>query len=236
LLGGKVSQRPGTGALSDQSLFRGLVAFLRQREGSADTSPFFVATYNIGTHAFLASAPGDANYTGDNAALDKLHNFDAAFGEFLRYFVASPYADNTVLVFTSDHATYPEPPYREVAGPDLKPYFVDRIPLLFLDPRHVLPERFDAQGRNSLDLAPTVLQLAGLQTRANSFLGRSLFEPRNFPTGVAAIASKYYMTTPEGVFAEGEIPAGERDTFRCELDVVRRFYAAERENRIFSPQ
>jgi phosphoglycerol transferase MdoB-like AlkP superfamily enzyme len=233
LLGGHVAQRPGTGALSDQSLFRGLVAFLRQRAASGDTAPFFAATYNIGTHAFLDSAPGDVHYAGGNAALDKLHNYDAAFGEFLRYFLDSPYADNTLLVFTSDHSTYPEPPFREVAGPDLKPYFVDRIPLLVLDPRHVLPDRFDAQGRNSLDLAPTVLQLAGLQTDANSFLGRSLFEPRNFPTGVAAIASKYYMTTPAGVFAQGEIPAGERETFRCEIDVVRRFYEAERENRIF---
>lgn len=237
LLGGHAAGRPGTGALSDQSLFRGLIAFLRRRAASGDDTPFFAATYNIGTHAFLADAPGDVRYPGsDNAALGKLHNYDAAFGEFLRYFEASPWAANTLLVFTSDHATYPEPSFREVAGDDLKPYFVDRIPLLVLDPFHRLPKTLDAHGRNSLDLAPTVLQLAGLQTRANSFVGRSLFEPRSFPTGIAAIASKYYLTSPDGVFAQGEIPGPLRATFACEVEVVRHYYQAERANRLFLPE
>lgn len=236
LLGGHATGRPGTGALSDQSLFRGLVAFLRRREASGDDTPFFAATYNIGTHAFLANAPEDVRYAGsDNAALGKLHNYDAALGEFLRYFEASPWADNTLLVFTSDHATYPEPPFREVAGNDLKPYFVDRIPLLVLDPFHRLPKTLDAQGRNSLDLAPTVLQLAGMQTRANSFVGRSLFEPRSLPAGIGAIASRYYLTSPDGVFAQGEIPEPLRATFACEVDMVRRYYQAERDNRLFQP-
>jgi hypothetical protein len=78
-----------------------------------------------------------------------------------------------------------------------------------------------------------VLQLAGLQTRANSFMGRSIFEPRNFPTGVAAIASTYFMTTPDGVFGQAEIPPALQATFNCEINVVRRFYRAERDDRIF---
>jgi phosphoglycerol transferase MdoB-like AlkP superfamily enzyme len=167
--------------------------------------------------------------------LDKVHNYDAALGEFLRYFYGSPYADNTILVFTSDHATYPESAYRDVAGDDFKAYFVDRIPLLIRDPFHRLPDAFSAEGRTSLDLAPTVLHLAGLQTDANSFLGTSIFEPRNFPTGVAALGPKYFMTTPDEVFLQNEIPPAMQETFNCEMDVVRRFYQAERENRIFRP-
>lgn len=233
LLDGKGRARPGTGALDDQSLFRGLIEFLQRRSSAGDNQPFFAATYNIGTHAFLASSENDVNYGGaDNAVLDKLHNFDHALGVFLDYFFASPLADNTVLVFTADHATYPEPAYREVAGDTLKPYFVDRVPLLVYDPFHRLPQSFDAQGRNTLDLAPTLLQLAGLQTRFNSFLGTSLFESRNFPVGIAAMASSYYMTTPEGVFAMGEIPPEFGEAFQCEVNVVRRFYAAEQDNRI----
>ena len=236
LLHGRVAARPATGALDDSSLFRGLVQFLRQRQAAADDKPFFIATYNIGTHAFLDSSEHDLAYAdGDNAVLDKLHNYDSALGGFLDYFYSSPYADNTILVFTSDHATYPEAAFRDVAGADLKPYFVDRIPLLIRDPTHRLPATFDAQGRNSLDLAPTVLQLAGLQTRSNSFLGRSIFEPRNFPTGVAATASQYFMTTPGGVFGQTEIPQQWRATFECEINVVRRFYRAESANRIFEP-
>lgn len=236
LLGGEIVQRPGTGAMTDKSLFAGVVSFLRHRAATGNTAPFFAATYNIGTHAFLEGTPLDVRY-GDagNAALDKLHNYDAALGQFLRYFLSSPYADNTILVFTSDHATYPEPPYREVAGPDLKPYFVDRIPLLVRDPVHELPKRLDADGRNSLALAPTVLQLAGVQARSTSFLGRSLFEPRNFPAGVAALGGNYYLTTPGGVFAQGEIPENLRGSFACEVEVVRRYYEMERANRLVRP-
>lgn len=233
LLQGRFGTRPDTGALDDHSLFRGMVAFLEQRARTGDRRPFFLATYNIGTHAFLSTSEHDVAYRErGNAVLDKLHNFDDALGQFLRYFFASPHADDTILVVTTDHATYPEPPFREVAGKDLKPYFVDRIPLLVHDPFHRLPRSLDAHGRNSLDLAPTVLHLAGLQSGANGFLGTSLFEPRNFPVGIAAIASKFYMTVPGGVFGMDEIPAAYRDTFGCEVNVVRRFYAAERDNRI----
>lgn len=233
LLDGKVTTRAGTSGLDDDSLFRGLTAFLQKRSTAGAQEPFLVGIYNIGTHAFLGSAEHDVPYPGDNAVLDKLHNFDSALGGFLRYFYRSPYADNTILVFTTDHSTYPEAPFREVAGADLRPYFVDRIPLLVRDPHHRLPPTFDAKGRNSLDLAPTVLQLAGLQTQANSFMGTSLFEPRNFPLGIAALGGKFYLTTPAGVFAEPEVPAELRETFTCEADVVRRFYSAERDNRIF---
>lgn len=234
LLDEKGRVRPGTTGLDDQSIFRGLVAFLQKRETEGDGRPFFAATYNIGTHAFLSESPDDVAYGKDaGPILDKMHNFDAAFGEFLRYFLASGYARNTLLVVTSDHATYPEPAYREVAGDDLKPYFVDRIPLLVRDPYHALPQTWDAQGRNSLDLAPTVLHLAGVQSRRNAFLGTSLFEPRRLPLGIAAEGAKYYLTVPEGVFGMGEEPETYRALFECEVGVVRRYYEAERDNRIF---
>lgn len=236
LLDGKGRVRPGTTGLDDQSVFRGLVAFLRQREAAGDGRPFFAATYNIGTHAFLQHSPDDVAYGGDaNPILDKMHNFDVALGEFLRYFLASKYARNTLLVVTADHATYPEPPYREIAGDDLKPYFVDRIPLLIRDPYHELPETFDAQGRNSLALAPTVLHLAGVQSTRNAFLGASLFEQRRLPLGIAALGAKYFLTVPEGVFGMGEEPEAHRAMFQCEVGVVRRYYTAEQENRIFPP-
>lgn len=236
LLGGEGRTRPGTTGLDDQSLFRGLVAFLERRAAAGNERPFLAATYNIGTHAFLKSSKNDIAYgASGNPVLDKVHNLDAVLGEFLRYFLASPYADDTLLLVTSDHATYPEPAYREAAGPGLKPYFVDRIPLLVHDPFHELPPTFDAQGRNSLGLAPTVLHLAGLQTQSNAFVGRSLFEPRSLPVGIAALGAKYFLTVPEGVYGMDEIPEAYREVFACETDVVRRFYAAERENRLMPP-
>lgn len=235
LLEGHFRARDHTGALEDESLFAGIVKFLQQRAGNGAQTPFFLATYNIGTHAFIdINDEGDVAYRdGDKAFLNKLHNYDAALGRFLDYFYASPFAQNTILVFTSDHATYPDPMYRAVAGDGLKPYFVDRIPLLIRDPIHDLPARLDAHGRNSLDLAPTVLQLLGLRQTPNSFLGHSLFEPRNFPLGIAALGNQYFLTTSQGVFARNDVPGQLKAQFECETRVVRKFYAAEKDNRLF---
>ena len=237
LLRGNFRTRANSGALEDQSLFAGLVEFLRQRAASRDGKPFFLATYNIGTHAFIdINKQGDVVYgDGSKPFLNKLHNYDAALGEFLNYFYASPFAENTILVFTADHAAYPDLMYRAVAGRDLKPYFFDRIPLLIRDPIHRLSGTFDARGRNSLDLAPTILHLLGVSDAQNSFLGRSLFEPRNFPLGIAAEGDTYFLTTPEGVFEQRDVPKSLKSQFDCEIRVIRRFYVAENENRLFRP-
>lgn len=235
LLQGHFRARAGTGSLDDASLFRGLVAFLQQRRAGNDTQPFFIALYNIGTHAFIHTDANDIRY-GDsrNPALNRLHNYDHAVGLFLNYFLHSAYADNTILIFTTDHATYPEPDYRAVAGQQSKPYFVDRIPLLIDDPFRRLPRQFDADGRNSLDLAPTLLQLLGIRAARNSFLGHSLFEPRSFAAGFSALGSRFYLTTTHGIFDVDDAPAALQPIFACEAHVVREYYEAEAANRLAS--
>lgn len=237
LLQGHVTIQDHTDQLDDDSLFRGLTVFLKHRANDGDDKrPFFIGTYNIGTHAFIPVVSGGLKYgNGDNQILNKLHNYDAAIGKFLDYFRSSPYAKNTILVFTADHATYPDKAYREVAGKDLKPFFVDRIPLLVDDPTHRLPPVFDADGRNSLDLAPTVLHLLGVDHVANSFLGRSVFEPRSFPLGFSAVGNDFYITTPAGVYATWQVPAQLKQMAGCEQKTVESFYQVEQQNHIFMP-
>ena len=237
LLHGDVAVQDQTDQLDDGSLFRGLTAFLKAREHGPDGKPFFVATYNIGTHAFIPMVAGGHAYgDGHSQVLDKLHNYDAAVGAFLDYFDASPYAENTIVVFTSDHATYPDKPYRDVAGKGLKPFFVDRIPLLVYDPTHHLPRVFDAQGRNSLDMAPTLLQLLGIGRVPNSFLGASLFEMRRFPLGITALGDDFYVTTPAGVDAIWEVPPALKKASDCEKAVVDTYYQLEAANHLFKPR
>ncbi len=190
----------------------------------------------MGTHAFLdVSKYGEGYGDGGSEALNTLHNYDVAIGAFLEYFYASPYAKNTILIFTYEHAKYPDKPYIKVAEPLLQHYFVDRIPLLILDPYHVLPHTFDAEGRNSLDLAPTVLQLLGFDKVKNSFLGNSLFEPGNFKLPLSALGDEYYMTTSKGVFSSSSIPSGLEATFNCESAVIRQYYGLEAKNHIGHP-
>ena len=74
---------------------------------------------------------------------------------------------------------------------------------------------------------------ATVQSERNAFLGASLFEERRLPLGIAALGAKYFLTVPEGVFGMGEEPEAYRAMFQCEVGLVRRYYVAERENRIF---
>ena len=236
LLGGKVHVQKQTDQIEDSNLFEGLTAFLKQRSSSGDKKPFFIGLYNIGTHAFIPVATDGVKYgNGESKPLNKLHNYDADVGQFMDWFYQSPYAGNTIVIFTTDHATYPDKPYRAVVGADLKPYFVDKIPLLIMDPTHALPKTLNADGRNSLDLAPTVLHLLGIQRLPNSFLGQSLFEPRSFAVGIAALGSDFYITTRNAVYTLATAPASLQTTADCERDVVRSYYTLEQQNRIFLP-
>ncbi len=236
LLDGHVAIQAGTARVDDNTLYRGLVAYLKQREASHPAQPFLIGLYNIGTHAFIPMAKDGTPYTQHpNRYLDKVHTYDHALGYFINYFLNSPYAKNTILVFTTDHATYPDKVYRDIAGKSLAPYFVDRIPLLIRDPTHVLPRTFDAEARNSLVLAPTLLQLLGIQRAPNSFLGASLFEPRHFPLGLSALGNNFYVTRTNAVTPLWGSSKKLRNIALCEQKVVEKYYQLEATNRLFKP-
>ncbi|OOG38106.1 hypothetical protein B0E51_14735 [Rhodanobacter sp. C05] len=224
------------GALSDGELFHALNLLLQRHTLSGASQPFFTGVYNFGTHAFLDVVAFGLKYgDGSNPSLNKLHNYDHAVGTFLDYFFASEYAKNTILIFTADHATYPDPAYRQVAGKDYQPYFVDQIPLLIYDPFHRLPATYDANGRTSIDLAPTLLQLLGVRRVDNSFLGTSLFEDNHQPIGFSAIGREFYATDAHGVYPEGSIPATYLKPFTDDKAAVEDYYRLEKANRIFEP-
>ena len=224
------------GALSDGELFHALNLLLQRHALSGTNQPFFAGAYNFGTHAFLDVVAFGLKYgDGSNPSLNKLHNYDHAIGTFLDYFFASEYAKNTILVFTADHATYPDPAYRQAAGNDSQPYFVDQIPLLIYDPFHRLPATYDANGRTSVDLAPTLLQLLGIRRADNSFLGTSLFEDNRRRIGFAAIGNEFYATDAAGVYPEGNIPPPYLKPFADDKATVENYYRLEKTNRVFEP-
>lgn len=234
LLQGRYDERLGTLAMNDGSLFRGLVQFLKNRHAAGEERRFLAGLYNIGTHAFIRVNDEDKKYgDGSNNELNKIHVLDAALGEFLDYFLASDFAKNTILVFTTDHATYwGEEDYRKLFPSGLKPYFIDRVPLLVFDPSGGLPPSLQAGGRTSLDLAPTLLHLLGMSHARNSFLGNSLLAPAAHAAGFAAIANEYFLTHAEGVFGESEIPQASRPWFDCMKDMARYYYSLEAANRL----
>lgn len=229
-------------ALTDHDLF---LALRRYLERNHDRQPLFIGLYNIGTHAFMdVDEHGEKYGDGSNHSLNTIHNLDAQFGRFYRWFAKSRYADNTLLVFTSDHAHYPEPSYVQVArdertGDDAyDPYFVDRIPMFVRAPWLEMPARFDAHDRTSLGLAPTVLSLLGIEGARNSFVGQSIFRPyRSGDPGlrIAPLGPSVYAIHDGHVYAPGKIPAAMAARYEHEVARARRYHALESEGRIFPP-
>ena len=197
-------------ALSDNQLMEGLVGILREKEISANSSsPFFLGLYNLETHTFQKIRKDGKKYReGDNYVLNTIHNFDHAFGKFWNYFQNSTFFDNTIVVFTSDHAHYPDRDYRKtvnnmLGGTDnYQPYFVDRIPLVIYDPFRNLPSYFDAKFASSIDFAPSMAHWLGIENQANSFIGNSIFdENRVNGLSIASADIEHYRITKQGIEA-----------------------------------
>lgn len=137
--------------------------------------PFFLSMYSFGTHASLDTV--DEVYgDGTDPALNKFYNADCQIATFLQKFLASSLAENTMLVITADHATYGDEDFRN-AFPNYYRAMVelDEIPLMIYYKGNVAT--VNADGRNSLDLAPTILDMLGID-RPTSFLGSSLFSAK----------------------------------------------------------
>jgi lipoteichoic acid synthase len=227
-------------ALSDHQLLDALVGFLRERqERGGGARPFFVGLYNIETHAFQDSAPDGPKYgDGGNYSLNTVHNFDDAFGRFLEFFLRSPLAENTVVVFTVDHCHYPTRAYEEAIRPhfpDLPRIPVDAIPLIIYSPLHRLPHTFDAEFRTSLDFAPSLIHLLGLPQRPNPFLGRSIFSSRarrDRGPGIAVVGTDAFLVDRNGIARRSHPGRYARELWRVQR-LMRFFADLEESNRIW---
>lgn len=142
-------------------------------EYSESNEPFFIAMYTFGTHASLDSC-NEKFGDGSNPELNKFFDVDCQFGEFMNKFHNSVLAEDTIIVFTADHATYQDDSYN-VTFPDhiRKNVALDEIPL-FIYYRGMVAGHIDVNGRNSLCLAPTILDYLDISA-PNYFLGTSLY-------------------------------------------------------------
>ena len=157
--------------VTDKDLYQQL--FSEMENLSSTGEPFFIATYTFGTHISLDS-PNEMYQDGDNALLNRFYNLDAQFGIFFEKFKESQLSKNTIIIFTSDHANFVDNDFRE-SFPNYKRNhgMVDEIPL-YIYFSGVQPLEIDVNGRNSLGLAPTILDLVDISD-SNYFLGNSLF-------------------------------------------------------------
>lgn len=164
----------GNSSISDKELYKHLGDEIINLHKSGEK--FFVSTYVLGTHHGQDSP--DLKYgDGKNSYLNKFYNQDYWFGKFFSRLYAAGVFKNTILVFTTDHATYPSNEFRKTFQSNV-PYFIDRIPLYFYT-ENITPQIVDAHNRNSLCMAPTLLNIVGIKDEPNYFLGESLFSDKN---------------------------------------------------------
>lgn len=133
-----------------------------------------------------------------NKLLNTVYSTDAGFGLFWERFIKSEYKHNTIVVVTADHALFPTADYLGVRGSEVSYY--DNIPLMIYSPFH--KSRMgttDATRGTQLDIAPTLLQLLGLDS-ANSFMGLSLLsERKEYPYLFGKINLRSRTPTNEGI-------------------------------------
>lgn len=173
VISGNKTQWSGQGqstVLSDTNNFNLLFSTATKLNNSQ--KPFLLGTYTFQTHNGW-NVTDNPYKDGNNAVLNKFHNFDVNFGKFLKKFNESNLKDNTILILTTDHASYASPDYASVMG-DTRDAFASTIPLMIYYPG-VQPETVDVKGRNSLGLTPTILDLLNIDKAKNYFLGTSLF-------------------------------------------------------------
>ncbi|MFN1144300.1 LTA synthase family protein [Serratia quinivorans] len=135
--------------------------------------PFFIGVYTVGTHIGLDS-PDEKFGDDNNEYNNKFYNLDHQFGIFFEKFKKSEIADNTLLVFTADHAAFPTPKFKQTFNSE-SDVFVDKIPLMIYK-KNAPTVNFNVDGKNSLALAPTLLDILGVKNGGNYFLGCSLFD------------------------------------------------------------
>lgn len=201
--------------LTDREQYEQIFQILQEHD--KHDRPIFLSAYLVGTHHGMDST--DIKYrSGANSYLNKFHNQDIWFGQFMNKMSASGLLRETIVVWTTDHATYPTSDFNSTFQVS-KNYFIDKIPLGIYYPG-VEPVVIDAQNRNSLSLAPTLLDILGIHQQSNHFLGRSLFSDEESAFNrISNIGNKFYLLD-NGVVVE----KGKKEMPRNIIRLVNRYY------------
>jgi len=154
----------------DVDTFSIVSQWLESREGG----PFLLTISTMDIHHPYDPALRKAGVESD--LLNTVYSTDAGFGVFWEYFRNSKHKNDTILIFTADHALFPTTEYLAVRGENVGYY--DKIPLLIYSPFHdSRMGTVDSTRGTQLDIAPTVFELLGLDS-PNAFLGLSLLSDR----------------------------------------------------------
>ncbi len=220
--------------LKDQESYEVLINYLKKHKESQ--KPFFLAMYTVQTHAWVDTDSNGIKFgDGKINGLNTIYNLDSAFGKFWKYFKNSRYYNDTIIVFTADHAHYYEKSFVKI----MKKYneqsyqkiFVDKIPLLIYMPQKFKKE-YDAHNNTSIALAPTIVQLLGIPNERNSFVGVSIFEHKT-NIGFASFGSSHYLISDSGIDDSFTVKKENLPLYKSLKKYVKYMHELEEQNRIY---
>lgn len=186
--------------IRDDAFYDRFFAWLRERDpnpasGRQNESPkpLFALLATISSHSpydqlprsFCEAFPQPTSKAEWYA--NALRLVDRGIGRFLENLEQSAYGTNAIVVITGDHGI----PMAEHGVSSLQSGFFEesfRVPCLILWPGKLAPQRIEGGPFSQLDLAPTLLDLCGIQAR-NHCTGRSVFEPVTKPRAAVMLQS-----------------------------------------------
>lgn len=176
--------------------------FKQAEEKNATNKPFFLSMYTFGTHVGMDSS--DQKYgDGSDRVLNRFYEMDRSFKTFIEKFNRSKISDNTVLVFTTDHATFVDDEYiKAFPNKDRVQGDLDQVPF-FIYYTGIEAQKIDVNGKNSINLAPTILDFLDYSSK-NYFLGDSLFDSNeaNNPYSTLFISGLTHRTTTDSKISD----------------------------------
>lgn len=174
---------------------------------SKNKSPFLISMYTFGTHV----GSDGYNYKlgdGNDRVLNRFYEMDQQFKKFMDRFNSSPISENTVLIFTTDHATYVDDEYKKAFPNENRDHVsLDKIPF-FIYYKGVSSQTIDVNGKNFLNMTPTVLDFLDYSS-TNYFLGTSLFSQDNNDNMFSSIYSEGTVLKKTSGSKVEEIPESE---------------------------
>jgi N-sulfoglucosamine sulfohydrolase len=119
--------------------------------------------------------------------LDAATELDRKIGLILTQLAADGLADDTVVIFTSDHGQAHVRAKQFCYDSGLRAPLIIRWPKNFPAPNHYAPGKVDERLLVSIDLAPTLLDIAGAakpeKMQGEIFLGKNAAAPRKYAFG-----------------------------------------------------
>lgn len=168
--------------IQDDIFYRKTFEYLDQlQEKATPDDRFFVSTMSVTNHMMFDDIPEDQRYIFPHAKThhenytNSMHLTDQYLAEFFKQLEQRDYLKNSLIVVLGDNG-FPMGQHKDNYHNTKTGYNeLFRTPLIIQWKGRITPRELNGQAYSQLDVAPTVLDLLGIET-SHHFVGRSILQ------------------------------------------------------------